>query len=76
MKALVNNYLLRGGFCALWIFGFAISFFEFLYATTADMGSPEQSRYVLQMCVCAAVGIIGAGVHAYLIREASNEPRN
>lgn len=71
MKAnLVQHSLLRGGFCALWIFGFVLTFYQFLYACTADMGSPEQNTYVRHMIVCAAVGIIGAATHAYLIHEA------
>jgi hypothetical protein len=74
MKAnVIHNSLLRGGFCALWVFGFMISFFEFLYACTADMGSPEQNMFVLHMCVCAGVGVVGAGVHAYLIHEARDK---
>jgi polyferredoxin len=71
MKQNLNNSLLRGGFCAVWVFGILISFYEFLYAATAEMGSAEQGKFTLHAIGCILVTAAAACIHAYLIREAN-----
>ena len=73
MKPQLNNSLLRGGFCAVWVMGILISFYEFLYAVTAELGSPEQGKFVLHAVACVAVTALAASIHAYLIREANGK---
>lgn len=41
----LNDSALRGAFCAVWVFGIIFAFYEFLYAITADSGSPEQRTF-------------------------------
>lgn len=64
--------LLRGGFCAVWVMALIVSFYEFLYAVTSDIGSPEQSQFLVRAIVSISAGIIAAIAHAYLLSEAKN----
>jgi hypothetical protein len=68
--------LLRGAFCAVWIFGFILTFYEWLYAILADTGSPEKSMFMIHALVCGLVGTMAAIVHAHLIRQATDGKRN
>jgi hypothetical protein len=72
----LNSSLLRGGFCAVWLFGIVIAFFEFLYAAMSDYGSPEQGYYAWHLVGALFVIAIAAGTHAYLIREANGKQKD
>ena len=65
----IHNVLLRGGFCAVWIAGLIIAFYDFLYAITADIGSPEQNKFVLHIVACLAISVVAAALHVYTAKK-------
>ena len=67
----LNDSALRGAFCAVWVFGIIFAFYEFLYAITADSGSPEQRTFVIHTITCLGVAVVAALVHAYLMGTAN-----
>ena len=67
----LNNTLLRGGFCAVWVFGIIFAFYEFLYVITAYSGSPEQRIFVIHTVACLGVAVVAAFMHGYLMGIAS-----
>ena len=68
--------LLRGAFCAVWVFGFLLTFYEWLFAIFSDTGSPEKSQFMLQALACGLVATMAAIVHSYLIKQAANGKGN
>ena len=67
----LNDNALRGGLCAVWVFGTIFAFYEFLYAITAYSGSPEQRTFFIHTIACLGVAVVAALTHAYLIGTAN-----
>lgn len=65
----INDGMLRGGFCAVWIAAFILTAFEFIFAYTSD-ALQDQASFYTRMLVGAIIGIIAIAVHAYLIHVA------
>lgn len=69
----MHDSLMRGGFCALWMFAFILAFYGFLDASFADNGSPEQTAAGLRFIVLLCVGIAAASAHGYLVHIAKKK---
>jgi len=61
--------LLRGGLCAVWLFGAAFAFMKFVMWSVSDYDSFNAHLYFQQTWVCLLVVAIAACTHAYLIYE-------
>lgn len=72
----LNDSLLRGGFCALWLGAFILTIYEFLFYAVADSDSPEQHTFLIHAAVCGAIGIAATAVHAFLIQQALHDQNN
>jgi uncharacterized membrane protein YqhA len=65
----IHNAVLRGGFCAVWVAALIVAFYEFLYAITSDIGSPEQNKFVLHILGCLGVTIVAAIMHTLIANK-------
>jgi hypothetical protein len=67
----IQSSVLRGGYCAIWIFGGMMAFYFGLFACEADAGSPEQTQCAARFLWTIGVVLVAALAHAYLISGAT-----
>jgi len=63
--------LLRGGLCAVWVFGALLSVLNYIAVLLSDAHSSDAMMFMYRMLICMAVTTVAAGAHAYLIYEES-----
>jgi len=64
----LSKTLLRGGYCAVWIFSFIMAFAEFLYYAESDSDT-DAHRYFLRMVVAIVIGIVTSVTHSHLLHK-------
>jgi hypothetical protein len=62
----VHDGALRGGLCAVWIFGMLMSFTEFLYTETAD-DVVEHNTYMVRCAIALLCVVLALSAHISLI---------
>lgn len=62
----LNNKILRGGFCTVWVAATILGFEEFLASFTVD---PDNPIYLIRAACCFFILIIAAYAHSSLISQ-------